>query len=530
MSGLKNYNKTNPSVTTPVDNRQVVNNTGGFVFEVDPKTRLERFLILGVDGGTYYASEENLTQQNVSWLEDLVRRDWALVLNTVLDVSVNGRAYRNGPAIFVLALVLNVGSNEAKNKVVEIAPKIARTATMAYDLAGYIENLGGWGRAKRRAIAEWFTSKTPDELAYQAVKYRQRNGWTLRDLMRLSHPVGVDQNVGNFILGKEYLTYQSPEVLAGFEIMQDASTVNSVVGILNEYTNLPWETIPTQFLKDPEIWKTLFYNGQLRGQALVRNVVKLEKLGAFKDMKFVSDFANKLTDVEMIRKTRLHPMQFALAYITYTQGQRDRSRSGWGGGRNKDWSTTARIVDALEAGFYSSFQNVQPSNKYVRIGVDVSSSMTWGFAGETDLTAAQAAGLMSMVIARTEPNYEIVGFASTLKDLGITANTSLSQAMSKVQNHNFGATNPGLLMQSAKSTGAESFIVITDNEVNSGNHPSTLLKKYRNETGINAQLIVMGMTATNFSIADPLDRGMLDVVGFDTNTPKVVSDFMSGKI
>jgi 60 kDa SS-A/Ro ribonucleoprotein len=33
------------------------------------------------------------------------------------------------------------------------------------------------------------------------------------------------------------------------------------------------------------------------------------------------------------------------------------------------------------------------------------------------------------------------------------------------------------------------------------------------------------MVSTGFSIADPSDAGMLDVVGFDTNAPKVISDF-----
>jgi 60 kDa SS-A/Ro ribonucleoprotein len=37
------------------------------------------------------------------------------------------------------------------------------------------------------------------------------------------------------------------------------------------------------------------------------------------------------------------------------------------------------------------------------------------------------------------------------------------------------------------------------------------------------------MTATEFSIADPSDAGMLDVVGFDTATPQLITDFSAGK-
>jgi len=34
----------------------------------------------------------------------------------------------------------------------------------------------------------------------------------------------------------------------------------------------------------------------------------------------------------------------------------------------------------------------------------------------------------------------------------------------------------------------------------------------------------------SFSIADPTEPGMLDVVGFDTATPQLVSDFARGAL
>jgi death on curing protein len=35
-----------------------------------------------------------------------------------------------------------------------------------------------------------------------------------------------------------------------------------------------------------------------------------------------------------------------------------------------------------------------------------------------------------------------------------------------------------------------------------------------------------GMTSNGFTLADPKDRGMLDVVGFDTTVPAVIADFV----
>jgi 60 kDa SS-A/Ro ribonucleoprotein len=57
------------------------------------------------------------------------------------------------------------------------------------------------------------------------------------------------------------------------------------------------------------------------------------------------------------------------------------------------------------------------------------------------------------------------------------------------------------------------------------------VRKYRQ--GMNkpeAKLITVGMAVNNFSIADPTDRNMLDVVGFDTATPRFISEFIAGNL
>lgn len=56
-------------------------------------------------------------------------------------------------------------------------------------------------------------------------------------------------------------------------------------------------------------------------------------------------------------------------------------------------------------------------------------------------------------------------------------------------------------------------------------HPAQTLREYRERTGIAAKLVVVGMVSNGFSIADPDDAGMLDVVGFDTAVPRVLAGF-----
>jgi 60 kDa SS-A/Ro ribonucleoprotein len=474
-------------------------------------------------------------------LLSLIEKDERMVVDTIVAVSDGGRAVKNSPALFAIAAVMVYGKDKAYAKAA--VPKVARTATHLYEYAQYIENLGGWGRAKRESVANWFESKDANSLAYQAVKYRQRNGWTLRDLMRLSHPKGVDRGVGGFILGREAET--EVEILNGFRAMQAATSEQNVLSVLGEFKNLPWEAIPTEFLKSEKVWKTLFYNGQLRGQAQVRNITRLARLGAFKDMQFAADFAAALTDEKMLAKTRLHPINLLNASVVYNEGQTPKGEySYWGSSRNKDWTTEAVIKDAIDEAFHLSFKHVEPAGKRTMLAIDVSGSMASPAMG-LDLSCAQVSGAVAMTIARTEPAHIIRGFTSAggsryygrgnaeLTDLGISAKTSLATAMRNVQKNNFGGTDCAQPMLWAAQQGVEvdTFVVITDNETWAGAvKPFKALKDYRQKTGIDARLAVLGVASTDFTIADPSDRGMMDFVGFDSNGPKALADFSAGRI
>lgn len=180
-NSLKNYSSEQKArkVATPQRERtpgrtdEVQNNAGGFVFAASDRSRLERFLILGTDGGTYYVGERDLTKQNVDMLRKLIAKDERMVVDTIVDVSENARAFRNTPAIFALALVLTEGEDKAYARAA--VNKVVRTGTHLFEFAQFLDDFGGWGRAKRKAVAEWYTGQTADQLAYQAVKYRSRS-------------------------------------------------------------------------------------------------------------------------------------------------------------------------------------------------------------------------------------------------------------------------------------------------------------------------------------------------------------------
>src|SRR3954453_19137177 len=103
LSKWFNLKKTPQSQPIP-GTAQVRNDSAGYVWAVDDWARLRRFLILGSEGGSYYASERTLTRENAQALERCLAQDGPRAVAEIVRVSAQGRAPKNDPAIFALAM------------------------------------------------------------------------------------------------------------------------------------------------------------------------------------------------------------------------------------------------------------------------------------------------------------------------------------------------------------------------------------------------------------------------------------------
>ena len=167
---------------------QVANSAGGNSWLVDKWTRLDRFLILGAEGGTYYIGERELVKQSYDAILRCINVDGVRVVNRIIEISDSGRAPKNDPAVFVLALVAAHGNPQAKALAFQNLGKVCRIGTHFFHFAEYVNALRGWGRGLRNAVGRWYLTQEADKLAYQVVKYQQRDSWSHSDLLRLTHP------------------------------------------------------------------------------------------------------------------------------------------------------------------------------------------------------------------------------------------------------------------------------------------------------------------------------------------------------
>lgn len=520
VNGVNSTPQTEP-IPGRVGQRQKRNNAGGYSFTLNEWQRLERFLILGSDGGSYYVSPRKLTIKNAAVVSDLALDNPKRVVDTIIDVSVNNRAPRNDTAIFALAVVAASANKTARKLALEALPQVCRTSTHLFlflEVSKQFRGLGG--RGMRDALSNWYLSMSPSKLAYQTVKYRQRNGWTHRDVLRIAHPKGEGDHARLFswVTGKDTVLDGDLRIIEGFEKAQAASDPNVLARIVSEY-GLPWEAVPTGMLNSKVVVDALFDSMPLG--ATLRQLPLLTNTGVAQAR--IAELVERISSPEGLKAARVHPFSVLTASATYSAGRGFRG--------SNTWTPIARVVNALDDAFYASFGNVVSSNKSTLIGLDVSGSMWMSDLRNSNISAATAAAAMSLVTKAAEADCSVVGFSTRLIDLDskVDPRRRLDDVVQSLNGMPFGGTDCALPMRHALENNlrVENFVVYTDNETWAGRsgHPVQALNEYRQRTGIPAKLTVVGMTATEFSIADPNDSGMLDVVGFDASAPNVIAEF-----
>ncbi|MNK09850.1 hypothetical protein D3C87_278320 [compost metagenome] len=509
---------------------QVKNNAGGFVFELDPLKKLDRFLIIGTQGGTFYQAERDLLQGNMSDIIALIKTQGKMVVDRAVEISQAGRAKNNDYALLVMALVFTHGDDFAKQYAKSKLNLVARTGTHFFHFVQFANGLRGWGRSLKKAVQGWYSAKSTDNLAYQMVKYKSRDGWDHRDVMRLAHvKPGTDpvrQSLYKYaVKGFEGLEAgdRVPSILVAVKQAQTADKA-SLIKLITD-NRLSHEMIPNEMKNNADVWAALLPHMGMT--AMIRNLNKLTALGMLKPLSSTSKFVKEqLQNGELIKRERIHPLSALVAKKIYQAGKGDKG--------SLVWTPDTNIVSALEDTFYLAFDAVEPSGKNMMLALDVSGSMSSKMNGAPQIMCCEGTAVMAMVTARTEPNTYVFGFTNTFKPLGITKNDNLDSAMQKVYDRNFGTTNCAAPMEYALANklDVDCFSIYTDNETYAGRtHPFQALRNYRNKMNKpEAKMIVCGMTSTGFSIADPKDAGMMDVVGFDTNTPKFISEFAAGRL
>jgi 60 kDa SS-A/Ro ribonucleoprotein len=529
---------------------QVENSNGGYTFALDDFARLRRFLILGIDGGTYYTTEAKLTRENAEVLFRCIAADGKRTVDEIVAISVAGRNPKQAPVLFALAAASGVGDDATRAYALSHLAQVCRTGTMLFQFVDYVQQFRGWGRGLRRSVASWYTDRDVDSLALQLVKYQAREGWSHRDVLRLAKPTPIRGSATDVALGwavgknTDLKNDGMPALIVAHRAAHASASPAETATLVREH-RLPWEALKSEDLGHPVVWNELLPTMGIG--ALIRNLGRLTANGTLSPMSEMTALvASRLRNEHDILRSRLHPINVLSALLTYRNGKGTRG--------SLTWTPIASIVDALDAAFYLAFGSVVPAHKRTLLALDVSGSMAGGtIAGVPGLSPRVASAAMAAVILATEPSTHSIGFTAagggkpfrtngkgslngydtSVTELALSSRQRLDDIVKTVSNLTFGGTDCALPMLYAldRKLSIDTFMVFTDSETWAGGvHPSQALRQYREQMGIDAKLIVVGMVSNGFSIADPNDAGMLDVVGFDTAAPQLMADFAAGRI
>jgi 60 kDa SS-A/Ro ribonucleoprotein len=520
---MKNYSTgiTNRPQTQPIFGRtdMVKNNAGGYGFEITPQQRLERFLLIGSEGGTYYVGEQQLTEQNAESIVKLIKTDGVGVVSTVVDFATNGRAPKADPGLFVLALAASYGDSATKKAAYNAVSVVCRTSTQLFLFVSNIQNLRGWSKGLCKGVAKFYTTRNVDQVAYQMIKYRDRAGFTHADVLRLAHVKPTNKNMSalfGYAVGKVPAVEVPNVQVQSFEKAKTA-TANDLLKLI-EKGKLTWEMVPTESLNDKEVLSYLLDNMPLN--ALVRNLNRFAYNGLTKgNTEITKRIVSKLTNAEYVGKAGMHPVNVINSMLTYANG---RGTKG-----DKTWDVNQNIVDALSETYELSLKALVPTGKNILVAVDVSGSMTSVRVGTMQMSAAQVANVLALTILKSEKNAELLWFDTHQVKATMGRRTSVDEAIRMTPQG--GGTDCSVPLTYANNTqnNYDAIIILTDGETWAGHqHAFDVLRQYRSNVNQNVKVIEIALAANPHSVLPADDGNLLRVVGFDSSVTEIINEYL----
>jgi len=512
----------------------VKTNQGGMAHKISKLEFFKRFLFIG-SNENYYVSGEKNTKVVFKGMQKLLDEGAGPdMISLMVDISSKGTAPSLEPMLCSLAYIMQRGDTNSKSLARQNFSSIIRTGSHLMSLVDYLKMFGGISSSQKKTIASWYKDKSADNIAYQALKYRNRSGWTHKDILRQIHvnpkelQEGTDEVISWIVKGWSEIGPDVPEKpelakIWAYEKAKNAD-VNELIRLIEKF-NLSWEMIPNEHLKDANVLRTLAKNMPMN--ATIRYLNRFTVAGLTDDREFNNMICSRLRDETQVMKSRIHPLNVYVSLRTYSEGV----------GQNLKWSPDRKIVSALEDCMEMSFKALQPTGKKIAVGLDVSASM----GGKIEkVTAYEAEAFMSkgFVSADGPKNIDSFMFSTTLTPYDSSNyRKPVSSIVDDFRKQNFGGTLPQLVLQKATKdkTFYDSFVFYTDNEVGGigrWNSPTNVtvweaFKEYRTKVNPKAKLVVHAFALNKFNIGDENDPSVLCICGLDSSAPAITQSFIS---
>lgn len=468
------------------------------------------------------------------------------VVGLIKEVSMCGRAPKQGPLLYALAVCARCNDGPTKSAALRCLTDICRTPTHLFQFVKFTsiqrEGSRGWGRAQRKAVSEWYNQaafqNNPKKLLRLGTKYKKRHGYTHRDLIRLAHVKPKTHHIEfviQYIVKGMYnssnfddsdgLIREAGQFIKGVEQAKECkgNAINHLISLIRRY-NLTREHIPTNLLNSPDVWRALMY--EMPMHALVRNLGRISKHELLHPHSPEEQhILENLLDEEKLRCAKIHPLTILTAWNSYKLGSSIRNES------QMQWPVNQTVADALETAFYKSFSSCVATNKRILIAIDGSEEMIKPVVDLQQISARSAAVAVALLMSRVESWTEFVLVSDSVSPVDVHPYDNLETVSFKFSTSECAclsadASNP-MEWAMTNSKQYDAIVFFTTCATNGGNNLNEAMRQYRSRLGLpSTRLVVVAMTSNNNSITNPDDIYMLNVVGFDTKAMKVITEFI----
>lgn len=509
--------RTTPQSEPILGSTQVQNEAGGYTWPVDCWERARRFLFLGAESGTYYQTEKKLVRDSAKAVEECVRVNGSRFVVLLATLAASNRAPKQDPILFAHAMAMALGDDGTRRTAAHVFPNVVRTQSNLTRWLHFTKALRGRGRLVRSSVRRWLLAKTPEQLAYQWTKYRARDGWSPRDVLRTFRPKPSDDDARASLYrwAAKGTPCELPVVHAFCELQANPTVANAVRLIRD--AGLVREHIPTELLNHADVWEALA--AKMPATALVRNLGKMSAVGLISPLsRGEALVCEALGDHARLVAARVNPLAIFLAAETYAQRHGEKGKL--------TWTPSARVLDALNDAFHGTFASIEPTGRVWCIAVDDSGSMSSNGAYRRALALA-------LVLANVETRHVVLRFGSDCSALPISPKQRLDDVLRGYppKSSSTDASLPfAWAIRNAPVLAApfDVFVTLSDNETWSGRiHPYQALQEYRRRFNPRARLLGVNIVPNAHSLAPTgVDQDALCAAsdGFDSALLEIARD------
>lgn len=553
-----------PTERHPYDNRQVQNSAGGYSYVADKFALLRRLLLLGTKYGTYYIQARDTTMAFANLVQECVNENPSATADAVREVYESGMYLDEAAVMFAIAQMCSAKDQYCRSFGIQLIRHL-RTGNAMLTFCSMLDISRGWGRAIRTAIAAWY-NRDIEAVAYQILKYKERSGWSHRDVLRKAHVKPVDHEhsvlfsyaadgwgddwkyalssdgkshtfygmIGSekAIKGtRQFVTLQISnrflDQIAAYEKMKKAESGEEIVGLIMDY-RMTIEMVPSELRNDLAVWKAMLNNMPIG--SLIRNLNKLTQVGAIgyrseNQKEGRESVVGRIRNLEYIQKARIHPIDLFLANRAYSIGENERF----------SWSPDPEIIGALDATL-ADLLNVpdreRDSTHKVLIAIDHSGSMDSEVVLGVD--HIDAASLIATYLYSKFALADVITFSCNKmwSQIGMTRNPNENQRLVKTSKTAGGTACSDVLeyafLLKDKGIVYDAIIIITDAETWAGQRNlQYIIANYRKDINPKMKFVNVAMAGNPYTLADPLGMQDMELCGFDSSLITSAESFIS---